>query len=273
MQIAATSEAAEPFDRLLALISYTGAVGIANRNDITVACMDAVEAFSDPLTEDQDRLLAEYLLSIPLVGLINENDASAARASASLRAIADRIDDDHINLLADTASVLSLIRRVPPDRSLTASELLYARAINADNHFVGWIVASAGTSLALAIGDAERGLQWSDRTLEGLGDVTSGESGGVLELRGCVLALTQDWLGAARLLSAARAHGQRGGASWPQWNSTRAVLDLINSNLSTDEQARAHHEGSRLSVPDLLRPDRRLHSARSRPPQPDILAS
>jgi hypothetical protein len=124
-------------------------------------------------------------------------------------------------------------------------------AVATDNSFVAWMASEAAVNAALASGDVESGLRWSDRMIVQHRALRVREGPTLLELRADLLALAGDAPAAVRLFAAARAHNQRAGMCWPNREITTDLMARATAELDRVEFEDAWQEGSRVTADDL----------------------
>ncbi|WP_433503554.1 BTAD domain-containing putative transcriptional regulator [Pseudonocardia halophobica] len=243
----------EGADRLsAALVRLTLAHHLASggRTDLADPHVERAADFLDggpdgtgsPIVAEVYTLLAHSLF---VAGALDRGRQASQRVAA---AAAD--GDPELRLLADLCVVMdrSSVGTIDGD-ALTE---LHDRAREAGNRHVALVVSGVAVLAAIRGGDLAAGLAWSDRMITHR--LVLGVSDGpvALELRATLAALAGEPLTAVRLYAAARTQALRNGLRWPVVPSTPDLLDRATGALTDSEVLRAHAEGERLTLADVV---------------------
>jgi predicted ATPase/DNA-binding SARP family transcriptional activator len=248
---AASSPAADEFDRLLAHLSLASVGFVTGRGDPGGA-MDRLDAYAAPLEPEQSVRLGDLLFGFVTAAWSAGEISAVMQGTTRLGSIAERTNDDDLRLFAAIGHLFSEIDSADA-ACLTRVEELHRWAETLANHFASYVVALAGTLAGLRAKDHMRGLQWSNRSLAHLVRASSGATRGLI-WRACLLVPAGEYFEAAKLLAAARAYSRRTGRSWPTDPQTSEVVALVESKLTPAERDEALAEGRGLELADLVPP-------------------
>jgi hypothetical protein len=196
-------------------------------------------------------LLGDVLCVLAGALFLADEDTAGRENAAAVRAIAAADPDRSVDLLAELSDLLSETGRAAAAHVEERATDVFARATAAGNSFVTWMASEAAVYAALADGNVERGMRWSDRMVAQHRTMRVREGPSLLELRADLLALAGDAVTAVRLYAAARAHHRRAGMQWPSREVTRQLVAQAAGALDRVQYEEAWQEGARLTVDDL----------------------
>jgi len=237
----------DPVDRAVVRLMLGGSLAMANRRDLAL-----------PHIEDGWEVghvaavrLGEALGILGGALFVAGDAGLGARNTELVAAAAATTGDPTIGLLARLAAVLATAATAASADVIAAASEVYDRAVAAENTFVAWMASDAAADAALAARDVATGMLWSDRMVAQHRTLRVREGPSLLEVRADLLALAGEAPAAVRLYSAARAHNQRAGMTWPLRPVTTELLAEAGDALDRVAFEEAWQAGARLTLDDL----------------------
>jgi hypothetical protein len=164
---------------------------------------------------------------------------------------ADVADPDLDVLCAAVRGLVDISSGADPRQCAATAAAAHRRAVDARHIFAAFLSASAGAYAELALGNPERGLEWSDRALDLSLTYGSLHGAGVVETRANLLAECGRPAEAARMYGAASAQALRLGGRWPRRALTARLLREVQATLAPADFEKAYQAGERLTLVDL----------------------
>jgi hypothetical protein len=249
----------DPVDRAVVRLMLGGSLAMANRRDLAVPHIEdgwAVGHVPAVRLGEALGILGGALFVAGDAGLGARNTELVAAAAAAT-------GDPTVGLLARLAAVLATAATAAPTDVIAAASEVYDRAVAAENTFVAWMASDAAADAALAARDVATGMLWSDRMVAQHRMLRVREGPSLLEVRADLLALAGEAPAAVRLYSAARAHNQRAGMTWPLRPVTTELLAEAGDALDRVAFEEAWQAGARLTLDDLEPAPARTYEAAS----------
>ncbi|MDT0350161.1 BTAD domain-containing putative transcriptional regulator [Pseudonocardia charpentierae] len=240
-----------PLDRALVRYMLGGSLAMDGRPDLGLPLIAAGHDAVRGTPDEHAPLRGEVLAILSGALFVAEQDEAGRANTADVREIAVATPDGSLDLLADLSTLLSGAGTAQPEQVIDRASAVYDDAVAGDNSFVAWMASEAAVNAALAGGDVESGLRWSDRMVSQHRALRVREGPTLLELRADLLALADDAPAAVRLFAAARAHSQRAGLRWPSREITTELVARATDALDRVEFEDAWQQGGRMSLDDL----------------------
>jgi len=237
----------DPVDRAVVRLMLGGSLAMANRRDLALPHIEdgwAVGHVPAVRLGEALGILGGALFVAGDAGLGARNTELVAAAAATT-------GDPTVGLLARLAAVLATAATAASADVIAAASEVYDRAVAAENTFVAWMASDAAADAALAARDVATGMLWSDRMVAQHRTLRVREGPSLLEVRADLLALAGEAPAAVRLYSAARAHNQRAGMTWPLRPVTTELLAEAGDALDRVAFEEAWQAGARLTLDDL----------------------
>ena len=237
----------DPVDRAVVRLMLGGSLAMANRRDLALPHIEdgwAVGHVPAVRLGEALGILGGALFVAGDAGLGARNTELVAAAAATT-------GDPTVGLLARLTTVLATAATAAPADVIAAASDVYDRAVAAENTFVAWMASDAAADAALAARDVATGMLWSDRMVAQHRTLRVREGPSLLEVRADLLALAGEAPAAVRLYSAARAHNQRAGMTWPLRPVTTELLAEAGDALDRVAFEEAWQAGARLTLDDL----------------------
>ncbi|MEJ2871484.1 BTAD domain-containing putative transcriptional regulator [Actinomycetospora sp. OC33-EN08] len=203
---------------------------------------------------DEELLVGDALVVLSTsLGSAGEPERAAAALAVAGEIVA-RTADPTLTLVHRVRARMAELGRGDLDDVLVGLAEVYREASAADNWFGAWLASASAHMAALAAGDAETALQWSDACLAVVDRTGRRQAPLQLELRANTLALLGRYDEALRVYGAARAQVDRAGLPWPTAVGTATLLERTRAAVAPDAADRLARGAARLTVAELRGP-------------------
>jgi predicted ATPase/DNA-binding SARP family transcriptional activator len=222
------------------------------RADLARPHTDAVAALLDQVPIPRRAFVGDLLAVIAAAAMTtDEFDYMRTVFDAATAVAADVADPDLDVLCAAVRGLVDISSGADPRQCAATAAAAHRRAVDARHIFAAFLSASAGAYAELALGNPERGLEWSDRALDLSLTYGSLHGAGVVETRANLLAECGRPAEAARMYGAASAQALRLGGRWPRRALTARLLREVQATLAPADFEKAYQAGERLTLVDL----------------------
>ncbi|TWP33687.1 BTAD domain-containing putative transcriptional regulator [Leekyejoonella antrihumi] len=192
---------------------------------------------------------AELLLAVAAACWVGGDLASAESAADGVAEYGERLDDDHLRVLArGVRCAMGLMVDPAHAGEIAQSVLLESRKVG--NTAAAIMCLHTLYMSALFAQDGPAGLRWTAEAIRCQQDIGQRNAAATLEARGSLFIISAYPRDAVRCYGAAYLQYSRLGRSW-QLPGTEALIETIRGRLSRKEFDEAWTSGERLAASDL----------------------
>lgn len=224
-----------------------GSVLILTRQGLDgLARLEAGVAALGHIVDENPVLAAGLVVDAAACCWAGDHYAHAERLAALAHDLAVQADCPHEAELAETIGIAaSLFTHDPATAAHRAEALLDSGQLAHNGQATLFASATAGIA-AIATGDAEAGLRWTERSLRTAQHMGALNLGGLLEQRAGHLARAGRLHDAVRCLAASAAHARHLGEPWPAHAGTSDLHTHVRRHMADDDYLAAHAAGERI---------------------------
>ncbi len=235
-----------------AVVAAHGSFVVVSQQSATSgqALLDAI----DRLCKAPDELAifaAELLLAIAAACWTGGAMAAANAAADAVAAYGERLDDDHVRVLAKAVRCGMGLLVDPVAAGATA------RTVLDEGRALGNVAAQIMCYhtlyiAALVTNNGEEGLRWSAEAIRCQQEIGQRNAATTLEARGSLYLIAGNAHDAVRCYGSANLQYSRLGRNWPQLPGTEQFIVAAREQMSVEEFDRAWASGERLAASDLI---------------------
>ncbi len=239
-------------DRAAAHAGLAWTLTFQGRADLARPHTDAVAALLDQVPIPRRAFVGDLLAVIAAAAMTTDEFDYMRTVFDTATAIAADVADPDLDVLcAAVRGLVDVSSGADPQQCADAADATHRRASDTHHIFAAFLSASAAAYAHLALGQPERGLEWSARALDLSLTYGSLYGAGVVETRANLLAACGRPAEAATVYGAASAQALRLGGRWPRRALTARLLSKVRAELTPADFEKAYQAGERLTLTDL----------------------
>jgi predicted ATPase/DNA-binding SARP family transcriptional activator len=240
-------------DAAMARLTLGAALAVQGRIDLARPYIRHTMRLLPTIPPDRLIEVGEGLVGVAAAVWVRDAFDLVEQVYDALADVAERADDDHLQLLTDAVGSVAIAAAGRLDEAAATGADVYHRSAIAGNTTACWIAAGPPMIAALVATRPDEGIPWVERVMQGHLSVQSAAGGMFIETRANFAAQSGDYLQAVRLYGAARTQTRRAAMVWPRRSITRQLLQQTRSQLSADDYEHAWREGEHLSLEEISR--------------------